>query len=109
MRDLRVMSIGRATRPLHCVMQWSRCRAEPKADCSEGAVWRREAREEAPPGIVVATDTASADADHDNGTDAVYNTPRPRRRDDRAGHRIEERGPREGGGRMRQPSRGPRF
>ena len=78
MRDLRVMSIGRATRLLHCVTQCSRCRAEPKPDCSAGAVWRREAREEAPPGIVVATDIVSVNADCDNGTVAVYGTPRYR-------------------------------
>src|SRR5215211_5387269 len=40
--------------------------------------WTREAREEASASAVVATDSASVNADYDNGTVAVYGTPRYR-------------------------------
>jgi hypothetical protein len=40
-------------------------------------------------GAVVATDPASVDADWDNGT-VFHGSSRPRRRDDRAGHRTGE-------------------
>jgi hypothetical protein len=55
---------------------------------------------------VVATDTASADADLDNGAVALYGAPRYGRRDDHAGHRVEERGPAEARS-LLPPSGGP--
>jgi hypothetical protein len=42
---------------------------------------------EAPTSAVVATDSASVNANYDNGT-TLQRTPRPRRRDDSATHRV---------------------
>jgi hypothetical protein len=50
---------------------------------------------EAPAGAVVATDSVSADADHDNGRAAFYGSTRYGRDDERETRRINARSARE--------------